>query len=290
MVFTAVTGIWLINYHPLKTTYWLHLKLALLVLLFGYHFWCGVIRKQLAAGGIPMTAAKLRAFNEVPTFLLVTIVFTAVGGPRQVLAFSCGYLLGGWWGGIVSTLLTGLGALLTMSVIKHAGMDWLRQRPLALHTHGWLMVHAGVLPQWTVAQTLALAEGFSALLRGPEGPAWLHRMYGNKPVQWRDDRVFKVGGKMFAVIGARDPLAVRVGRMTVAVPMPKTSAVSSMERPPKKRSSTTRACCGSTPSRWESARSTEMMSTSGGASTTAKSASVTRTSPPPRFWARRARA
>ncbi len=65
-------------------------------------------------------------------------------------------------------------------------LDWLRQRPLALHTHGWLMVHAGVLPQWTVAQTLALAEGFSALLRGPEGPAWLHRMYGNQPDRWDD--------------------------------------------------------------------------------------------------------
>lgn len=63
-----------------------------------------------------------------PLFCLGAVVFTAVGGPRQVLAFSCGYLLGGWWGGIVSTLLTGLGALLTMSVIKHAGMDWLRQR------------------------------------------------------------------------------------------------------------------------------------------------------------------
>lgn len=79
MVFTTVTGVWLITYHPLKTTPWLHLKLTLLLLLFGYHFWCGVIRQQLAAGGIPMTAARLRAFNEVPTFLLVTIVFTAVG-------------------------------------------------------------------------------------------------------------------------------------------------------------------------------------------------------------------
>lgn len=63
-----------------------------------------------------------------PLFGLGAIVFTALGGPRQVLAFSCGYLLGGWWGGVVSTLLTGLGALLTMSVVKHAGMGWLRER------------------------------------------------------------------------------------------------------------------------------------------------------------------
>lgn len=63
-----------------------------------------------------------------PLFGLGAVVFTALGGPRQVLAFSCGYLLGGWWGGVASTLLTGLGALLTMSVVKHAGMGWLRER------------------------------------------------------------------------------------------------------------------------------------------------------------------
>lgn len=63
-----------------------------------------------------------------PLFGLGAVVFTALGGPRQVLAFSCGYLLGGWWGGVVSTLLTGLGALLTMSVVKHAGLGWLRER------------------------------------------------------------------------------------------------------------------------------------------------------------------
>lgn len=56
-----------------------------------------------------------------PLFGLGAVVFTALGGPRQVLAFSCGYLLGGWWGGVVSTLLT-------MSVVKHAGLGWLRER------------------------------------------------------------------------------------------------------------------------------------------------------------------
>jgi len=37
-------------------------------------------------------------------------------------------------------------------------MHWLRERPLAFHEHGWLMVHAGVLPSWDVAQTLGLAH------------------------------------------------------------------------------------------------------------------------------------
>lgn len=63
-----------------------------------------------------------------PVFALGAIVYTAVGGPRQVLAFSCGYLLGGFVGGLVSALLTGLGALVTMAAVRRMGMDWLRQR------------------------------------------------------------------------------------------------------------------------------------------------------------------
>jgi bis(5'-nucleosyl)-tetraphosphatase (symmetrical) len=32
---------------------------------------------------------------------------------------------------------------------------WLRQQRLAVQAHGWLMVHAGVVPQWDAAQTVA---------------------------------------------------------------------------------------------------------------------------------------
>jgi len=70
---------------------------------------------------------------------------------------------------------------------RDALLDWVRQRPLALQAHGWLMVHAGVLPQWTVEQTLALANGVSSLLKSPDGKAWLQHMYGNQPDHWRDD-------------------------------------------------------------------------------------------------------
>ena len=47
---------------------------------------------------------------------------------------------------------------------KHL-LDWLRTRSMALQAHGWLMVHAGVLPQWDAAQTLALAGELEAALR-----------------------------------------------------------------------------------------------------------------------------
>ena len=50
---------------------------------------------------------------------------------------------------------------------------WLRHRPLAHHEHGHLLVHAGVLPQWSLEQTLALAGEVEARLRGPDWKRFL---------------------------------------------------------------------------------------------------------------------
>ena len=66
-------------------------------------------------------------------------------------------------------------------------LHWVRTRPLALQAHGWLLVHAGLLPQWDAPQALALAAEFSTLLAGSEGSRWLQHMYGNRPDRWRDD-------------------------------------------------------------------------------------------------------
>jgi bis(5'-nucleosyl)-tetraphosphatase (symmetrical) len=66
-------------------------------------------------------------------------------------------------------------------------LDWLRHRRMAIHEHGWLMVHAGVLPQWSAAQTMALAGEVEQALRGPDLAGFLKNMYGNTPQQWQDD-------------------------------------------------------------------------------------------------------
>ena len=63
---------------------------------------------------------------------------------------------------------------------------WLRHRHLALHRHGWLMVHAGVPPQWTLGTTLELAAEVEQQLRGPDLHAFLTTMYGNQPDRWSD--------------------------------------------------------------------------------------------------------
>ncbi len=69
---------------------------------------------------------------------------------------------------------------------RDAWIEWLRQRPMALHAEGWLMVHAGVVPQWTLAQTLALAHELEQALRAGPLTDLLGHMFGNEPARWND--------------------------------------------------------------------------------------------------------
>ena len=66
-------------------------------------------------------------------------------------------------------------------------LDWLRHQRMALDAHGVLMVHGGVLPQWTAQDTLRLAGEVEAVLRGPELGEFLTQMYGNEPAAWHGD-------------------------------------------------------------------------------------------------------
>ena len=57
---------------------WLHYKLGLVALLVGYHLWCGHLRKQLLNDRCNWSTKQFRFFNEIPTLLLVSIVFIVV--------------------------------------------------------------------------------------------------------------------------------------------------------------------------------------------------------------------
>lgn len=78
-----------------------------------------------------------------------------------------------------------LGAILT-APDRDDWLDWIRQQRLAVHEQGWLMVHAGVVPQWDAAQTVALAREVEAMLAGPDLGEFLTSMYGNEPPRWDD--------------------------------------------------------------------------------------------------------
>jgi bis(5'-nucleosyl)-tetraphosphatase (symmetrical) len=67
-------------------------------------------------------------------------------------------------------------------------ITWLRHLPLAYRDEalGWMMVHAGLPPQWTADDALHHAGEVSRMLRSDEHAQWLTRMYGNQPDRWRD--------------------------------------------------------------------------------------------------------
>ncbi|MGZ8259221.1 MAG: symmetrical bis(5'-nucleosyl)-tetraphosphatase [Caldimonas sp.] len=69
---------------------------------------------------------------------------------------------------------------------RDAWLDWLRQRPMAVFEHGWLMLHAGVVPQWRLEDVLACAAGLGAALRERAPREFLSAMFGNQPVRWSE--------------------------------------------------------------------------------------------------------
>ncbi len=73
---------------------------------------------------------------------------------------------------------------------REAMLDWLRHQYMALrHDIGGgtlLTVHAGVLPQWTVEDTIRLAGELQSALQGPDVADFFRTMYGNEPARWHD--------------------------------------------------------------------------------------------------------
>jgi bis(5'-nucleosyl)-tetraphosphatase (symmetrical) len=73
---------------------------------------------------------------------------------------------------------------------RHAMLHWLRHQKVAMllerGSTPLLMVHAGVLPQWTANQSLALAQEVEAVLQGGHAAEFYKTMYGNTPNLWSD--------------------------------------------------------------------------------------------------------
>ena len=65
-------------------------------------------------------------------------------------------------------------------------VDWLRQRPLMHAAEGYVMVHAGLLPQWSIARAMELAREVERALASPDYREFLANMYGSEPTRWSD--------------------------------------------------------------------------------------------------------
>lgn len=71
---------------------------------------------------------------------------------------------------------------------REALIDWLRRQPL-LHFDGalgYLMVHAGLPPQWDLKLAQRCADEIETVLRSDQLGSFLSHMYGNKPRQWSE--------------------------------------------------------------------------------------------------------
>jgi len=68
-------------------------------------------------------------------------------------------------------------------------LHWLRHRPI-MHVDEkkrFSMIHAGLPPQWDLAQARTCAAELEAELQGPGVADFLHAMYGNEPDLWSPD-------------------------------------------------------------------------------------------------------
>ncbi len=69
---------------------------------------------------------------------------------------------------------------------REALLGWLRRRPFLHHDQklGHTLVHAGLVPQWDLAEAGRLAAEIETTLQGPAGNELLRHMYGDMPARW----------------------------------------------------------------------------------------------------------
>lgn len=70
------------------------------------------------------------------------------------------------------------------AVDREAILDWLQSQPLMVCQGETLMCHAGLLPDWSQARAVALADEVHAVLVSESAGEFLARMYGNDPDRW----------------------------------------------------------------------------------------------------------
>ena len=66
-------------------------------------------------------------------------------------------------------------------------LHWLRQQKLFHRDDPYAMVHAGLLPTWTIARAEQLAHEVENALRQDDYPILFSQIYGNEPNYWRDE-------------------------------------------------------------------------------------------------------
>ncbi len=68
-------------------------------------------------------------------------------------------------------------------------LTWLRLQPLIVSNENYVMVHAGLLPQWQISDALSYAKEVEYALQSEQYVDFLSNMYGNTPNSWQDNLV-----------------------------------------------------------------------------------------------------
>lgn len=63
-------------------------------------------------------------------------------------------------------------------------LEWLRSRPLLHHANGFYLIHAGLPPQWQLADAERHAKEVEEVLKSNQYSDFLWHMYGNEPDRW----------------------------------------------------------------------------------------------------------
>jgi len=79
-VITIVLGLWLWLGYGI-TGGWMHAKLALVLILIGYHIWCGKLMLDFKHDRNTRSHVWYRWFNEVPVIFMMAIIILVVVKP-----------------------------------------------------------------------------------------------------------------------------------------------------------------------------------------------------------------
>jgi bis(5'-nucleosyl)-tetraphosphatase (symmetrical) len=66
-------------------------------------------------------------------------------------------------------------------------LDWVRRQPLLYRERPFLLVHAGLLPQWSLGEAEALAREAEAALQSDRYASVLRALYPSKHLQWSSE-------------------------------------------------------------------------------------------------------
>ena len=95
-------------------------------------------------------------------------------------------------------------------------IEWLTERPLAQLAGGDLIVHAGIVPQWTLEATLAHAREVESELRTGRAELFEH-MYGDQPDRWSEDLAGMDRLRFIINVLTRMRLCTREGQINLAL-------------------------------------------------------------------------